>query len=212
MVAELCLAAMAELQRADGQPAELQVKKQNRRVEQKDDAEDNNQEAASVREFDDKLEGTLQKIYDGILVQMDENLIPSASVGNVVPCGDMCAPVPSQNVQISGSVADKILRVIEKNRAEKYLEMFTDTVEKNDDHEKFYEQFGECSNPGNREDSTIGAKIAELLRVNASKSEDEQLSLKECVDRMNGDPNDIYSIIGESIAAVFSFVVLGILR
>ena len=108
--------------------------------------------------------------------------------------------------------ADKILRVIKKNRAEKYLEMFTKIAEKNDDQEKFYEQFGECSSPGNREDSTIGAKIAELLTVNASKSEDEQLSLKECVDRMNGDPNDIYSIIGESIASVSSFLVLGILR
>ena len=108
--------------------------------------------------------------------------------------------------------ADKILRVIKKNRAEKYLEMFTEIAEKNDDHENFNEQFGECSNPGKREDSTIGAKISELLTVNASKSEDEQLSLKECVDRMNGDPNDIYSIIGESIAAVSSFLVLGILR
>ena len=59
-----------------------------------------------------------------------------------------------------------------------------------------------AQNVGNREDSTIGAKIAELSRVNASKSEDEQLGLKECVDRTNGDPNDIYAIIGESIAAV----------
>ena len=142
--------------------------------------------------------------------------------GNVVPCGDdTCAPVSLQNVQISGSVADghevlaradKILRVIKKHRAEKYLGMFTEIAEKIDDHEKFDERFGECSNPGNRGDSTIGAKIAELLSVNASKSDDEQLSLKECVNRMNGYTNDIYSIIGESVAAVASFLVLGILR
>ena len=31
------------------------------------------------------------------------------------------------------------------------LEMSTEIVEKNDDNGKFYEQFGECSNPGNRE-------------------------------------------------------------
>ena len=48
----------------------------------------------------------------------------------------------------------------------------------------FYEQFGECLNFGNHEDSTIGAKIAELFRLNASTSEDEQLSLKEYVDLM----------------------------
>ena len=139
-----------------------------------------------------------------------------------MPCGDdMCAPVSLQNVQISGSVADghevlaradKILRVIKKHRAERYLEMFTEIAEKIDDHEKFYERFGECSNPGNRGDSTIEAKIAGRLKVNASKSEDEQLSLKKCVDHMNGDLNDIYSIIGESIAAMASFLVLGILR
>ena len=100
----------------------------------------------------------------------------------------------------------------EQNRAEEYLEMSTEIAEKNDDHEKFYEQFGECSNPGNRKDSTIRARIAELLRVSASMSEDDQLSLKECVDRMDVDPNDMYSIIGESIAAVSSFIVLDILR
>ena len=68
--------------------------------------------------------------------------------------GDTCAPVSLRTVQISGSVADghevlaradKILRVIEKNRAEKYLKMFTDIAEKNDDHQKFHEQFGESS-------------------------------------------------------------------
>ena len=101
--------------------------------------------------------------------------------GNVVPCGgDVCVPVSLQNVQISGSMADghevparadEILRVIKENHAEKYLEIFTENAEKNDDHKKFYEQFGECLNFGNHENSTIGAKIAELLRLNASTSE-----------------------------------------
>ena len=47
-----------------------------------------------------------------------------------------------------------------------------------------YEQFGKCLNSGNNEDPTVGAKIAELLRLNASASEHEQLSLKEYVDRI----------------------------
>ena len=92
------------------------------------------------------------------------------------------------------------------------LEMSTEIAEKNDDHEKFYEQFGECSNPGNREDSTVGAKIADVLRLNASVSEDEQLNLKEYVDRTRDEINDMYSTIGESIAAVSSFLILAILR
>ena len=63
-----------------------------------------------------------------------------------------------------------------------------------------YEQLGRCLNLGNREDSTVRAKIAELLRLNASVSEDEQLNLKENVDRMKGEL-DIYSI-GEEVPQV----------
>ena len=109
--------------------------------------------------------------------------------------GDVCVPISLQNVQISGSMADghkvlaradEILRVIRKNHAEKYLEIFTEIAEKNDDHKKFYEQFGECLNFGNHHDSTIGTKISEVLRLNASTSEDEQLSLKEYVEEDYG--------------------------
>ena len=57
-----------------------------------------------------------------------------------------------------------------------------------------------------------GAKTAELLRLNASVSEDEQLNLKEYVDRRKDELSDIYSIVGESIAVVSSFLILGILR
>ena len=53
-----------------------------------------------------------------------------------------------------------------------------------DDHKKFYEQFWKCLNLGNHDDSTIRVKIAELLRLNPSESEDEQLNLKEYVDLM----------------------------
>ena len=88
MVAELWFVVVAEcVQRAGGQPAELPAEKQNRRavwcvfasVEQRDDAEDNNQEAASAREYDDKLEGELQKIYDGVLALVDRSLNLTAS-------------------------------------------------------------------------------------------------------------------------------------
>ena len=46
--------------------------------------------------------------------------------------------------------------------------------------------------------------IAELSRLNPSKSGDEQLSLKEDVDRMKKAQNDTYSFACESIAVVSS--------
>merc|ERR1712080_555648 len=62
------------------------------------------------------------------------------------------------------------------------------------------------------EDSTNRTKVAELLRFHTSKSGDEQISLKEYVDRMKEGQNDIYYITGESIAAVSSSPFMETLR
>ena len=129
----------------------------------------------------------------------------------------------SEDVQISEFMADghevlaradqhKILRAIKKDFAKKCLEMLAEIAELRDDYAESYEQFGTCLNSGNHEDSTVRGKIVELLRLNASASEDEQLNLKEYVDRTKGELNDIYSTVGESIAAVSSLLILGILH
>jgi len=90
--------------------------------------------------------------------------------------------------------------------------MFEDIAELKDDYKKFYEQFGECLKLGVQGESTHRAKVAELLRYHSSKSGDEQISFKEYVDRMKEGQNDIYYIIGESIAAVSSSPLLDCLR
>merc|ERR1719240_490181 len=100
---------------------------------------------------------------------------------------------------------NKILRVIKKNLVKKCLEMFAEIAEKKDDYKKCYEL-------GVHEDSTNRTKVAELLRFNTSKSGDEQISLKEYVDRMKEGQNDIYYITGESIAAVSASPFLESLR
>merc|ERR1712096_534017 len=107
---------------------------------------------------------------------------------------------------------NKILRVIKKNLVKKCLEMFAEIAEKKDDYKKFYEQFCKNIKLGIHEDSTNRAKVAELMRYHTSKSGDEQISLKEYVDRMKEGQNDIYYITGESIAAVSSSPFLESLR
>merc|ERR1712185_534660 len=107
---------------------------------------------------------------------------------------------------------NKILRVIKKNLVKKCLEMFAEMGEKKDDYKKFYEQFGKCLKLGIHEDSTNRTKIAELLRYQTSKSGDEQISLKEYVDRMKEGQNDIYYITGESVTCVSSSPFLESLR
>merc|ERR1712188_147771 len=107
---------------------------------------------------------------------------------------------------------NKILRVIKKNLVKKCLEMFAEIAEKKDDYKKFYEQFSKNIKLGIHEDSTNRTKVAELMRYHTSKSGDEQISLKEYVDRTKEGQNDIYYITGESIAAVSSSPFLESLR
>merc|ERR1711972_703416 len=116
------------------------------------------------------------------------------------------------NISLETLQQNKILRVIKKNLVKKCLEMFAEIAEKKDDYKKFYEQFGKCLKLGVHEDSTNRTKVAELLRFHTSKSGDEQISLKEYVDRMKEGQNDIYYITGESIAVVSSSPFLENLR
>ena len=53
-------------------------------VEQKEKSKGKKQLASYAREYVAKVEGELQKIRDGILALMEENLIPSACTGDVL--------------------------------------------------------------------------------------------------------------------------------
>ena len=82
---------------------------------------------------------------------------------------------------------DVPVRVIMQIRAEKCLEMFTEIAELNNDHKKFYEQFVKCMKLGIHENSVDEFEIADLLRSNTSKLEDEKINWKEYVDRMKDE-------------------------
>ena len=91
-----------------------------------------------------------------------------------------------QTVQktIETPLQNKIMRVTKMNLAKKYLEILAEIAELNDAYRKFNEQFGKRLKLGIHENSVDGVEIAELLRFNTSKPGDEQISLKEYVDRM----------------------------
>ena len=99
---------------------------------------------------------------------------------------------------------NNVFFVLKKNLVKKSLEMCAEIAEKKDGDKKFYEQFGKCLKLGIHEDFTNRTKIAELFKCKTSKSGDEQISLKEYVDRMKEGENDIHFITRESIAVVSS--------
>lgn len=59
-----------------------------------------------------------------------------------------------------------------------------EVAENKEDFTKLYEQFSKNIKLGIHEDSTNRNKLADLLRYQTSKSGDDQISLKEYVNRM----------------------------
>ena len=112
---------------------------------------------------------------------------------------------------------NKILRQFETNPVRKYHEMLEENDEKKEAHKKFFNVNSEdlTQNISEMVENKISYQnetnivmkyleiledsdeIVELTMSNTSRYEEEQLGLKECIDRKKKDLNDIHYITDE---------------
>jgi molecular chaperone HtpG len=111
---------------------------------------------------------------------------------------------PDLNLNISREILqhDTLVRNIRTNLVKKLLDMFANM--EREKYEQFYGEFGHILKGGVSADFDNREKLASLLRYQTTKSDGKWTSLKEYVDRMKPDQNNIYYLTGDNLTMLLN--------
>ncbi|NNL75024.1 MAG: molecular chaperone HtpG [Desulfobacterales bacterium] len=111
---------------------------------------------------------------------------------------------PDLNLNVSREILqqDHLVRNIRRNLQKKLIDLLKN-MEK-ETYEKFWEQFGAVLKVGVNTDFENKNRIAELLRYKTTKSDGKWKSLREYIEGMPSDQEEIYYITGENMSALIN--------
>ena len=133
-----------------------------------------------------------------------ENLCPDwmSFVKGIIDSEDLPLNISRETLQ-----KNQIMKVIKKNLIKKVIESLTD-LSKEDDYDKWYNDFSKNIKLGIHEDNTNREKLSKLLKYVSNKSEGNLISLDNYLKNMKENQKNIYYISGESIKSIENSVFL----
>ncbi|MBT3310690.1 MAG: molecular chaperone HtpG [Desulfobacteraceae bacterium] len=111
---------------------------------------------------------------------------------------------PDLNLNISREILqqDHLVRNIRKNLVKKLFDLLTKMDKEK--YENFYTEFGQSLKAGVPMDFENKDKLSHLLRYKTTKTDGKLISLKEYVENMKPDQEDIYFITGENLNSLIN--------
>ena len=126
-------------------------------------------------------------------------------IRGVVDCSDLDLNVSREILQ-----QNSLVRNIRRNLVKKVFELLG-SMEK-EEYDKFYNEFGQILKIGIHSDFENKTKVAELARYKTTKSDGKLISLRDYIDNMKEDQEDIYYITGDNITSLANSPHLEVLK